>query len=224
MRWTRNAVLLLALGAVITVAHYRFIPVWATPLMLIRTLEGHPPARVAKRWAPLDAISPALQRAVIAAEDQRFCTHWGFDWRALRKVIERNEDRGASTITQQTAKNVFLWPGRSWLRKGMEAGYALLIEAMWPKERILEVYLNVVEFGPGVYGAEAAARTYFGRSAAELSGRQAALMAAVLPNPLERSPARPSGYVAGRASHIQGQMRNIRVAGDFGLCPPEGEK
>jgi len=217
-RWCRLSLLLLALGAFVSVAVYAVLPPWGTPLMLVRTLQGDAPA-AGRKWVALDEISPALQRAVVASEDQRFCEHWGFDFDQIRRVLERDERRGASTITMQTAKNVFLWPDRSYIRKALEAPYSLLIEALWSKERVLEVYLNVAEWGPGIYGAEAAARAYFGRPAAQLSAQQAALMAATLPNPRERSPARPSGYVTRRAAQIGAQMRIVPVAGDFGLCP-----
>ncbi len=214
----KRAVGLLVLAALVNVAVYAVLPPWGTPLMLVRTLEGDAP-EAGRKWVTLDEISPALQRAVVASEDQLFCEHWGFDWEQVRRVLERDGRRGASTITMQTAKNVFLWPDRSYVRKALEVPYSLLIEALWSKEWTLEVYLNVAEWGRGIYGAEAAARAYFGRSAAQLSAQQAALMAAALPNPRDRSPARPSGYVARRASEIRAQMRILPVAGEFGLCP-----
>lgn len=210
--------LLVGLPAALTLV-FRLVPPPATPLMIIRMAQGF---GLDKSWRPLERISPHLQRAVIAAEDATFCSHWGFDWRAIDNAIDRYEKGGkvlgASTISMQTAKNVFLWPGRTFLRKGLEAYLTLYIEALWPKERILEVYLNVAEFGPGLYGAEAAARRYFGKSADTLSAREAALLAAVLPAPLERSPARPSAYVAQRAAIIGARANHVRLSRDGG-CP-----
>ncbi len=197
---------------------FRVVPPPATPLMVIRVIQGH---GLDKEWRPLDAIAPALRRAVIAAEDAKFCSHWGFDWQAIDNAIDRYEEGGrvlgASTISMQTAKNLFLWPGRLFVRKGLEAYLTLYLEALWPKDRILEVYLNVAEFGPGLYGAEAAARRYFGKPAAALSAHEASLLAAILPAPLERSPARPSAYVAGRAATIAARAGQVRL-GPGGGC------
>ena len=153
------------------VALYRVVPPPATPLMLLRAAQGY---GMTKTWRPLDEISPNLVRAVIAGEDARFCQHHGFDWEAIEAAWERYERGGgrlvgASTISMQTAKNLFLWPGRDWLRKGLEAWFTAWIELFWSKRRIIEVYLNVVEWGPGIYGAEAAARHYFGKPAASLT-------------------------------------------------------
>lgn len=196
----------------------RFLPPPLTPLMAIRMVQGH---GLDKQWRGLDDISPHLRRAVIAAEDGKFCSHWGFDWAAIDNAIDIYEDGGkvlgASTISMQTAKNVFLWPGRNFLRKGLEAYFTLYLEALWPKRRILEVYLNIIELGPGLYGAEAAARRYFGKSANALSAREAALLAAVLPDPLDRSPARPSAYVARRAALIDARADQVRLGRD-GAC------
>ncbi len=170
---------------------FRFVPPPST-LMLGRWLLAEP---VERHWVPLSAISPRLVAAVVASEDARFCRHGGVDWDALREVIEEaGEDgpsRGASTITMQTVKNVFLWPGRSIVRKGIEIGLAPVVDFVWSKERVMEVYLNVAEWGPGVFGAEAAARRHFRKSASELTAREAALLAAALPNPLRRDPGRP---------------------------------
>lgn len=191
---------------------FRVVPPPATPLMVIRMIQGH---GLDKEWRPLDRIAPALRRAVIAAEDAKFCTHWGFDWQAIDIAIDRYEEGGqvlgASTISMQTAKNLFLWPGRLFVRKGLEAYLTLYLEALWPKDRILEVYLNVAEFGPGLYGAEAAARRYFGKPAAALSAHEASLLAAVLPAPLQRSPARPSAYVVRRAATIAARAAQVRL-------------
>jgi monofunctional biosynthetic peptidoglycan transglycosylase len=171
---------------------------------------------------PLSRISRHLQRAVIASEDQRFCAHAGFDWVELRRAYEEwragDGSRGASTITNQVAKNLFLWPGRSVIRKGLEAGFTVLIEALWSKDRILEVYLNVIEMGDGVYGAEAAARIHFKRSAAELSSTQSALIAGVLPSPRIRADAITAPYMRARAALIQQRMAQTPL-GERRLCP-----
>jgi monofunctional biosynthetic peptidoglycan transglycosylase len=151
--------------------------------------------------------------AVIAGEDQNFPDHFGFDWKAIEKAVEHNESsrrkRGASTVSMQTAKNLFLWESRSWLRKGFEAYFTLLLESTWPKKRILEVYLNIVEFGDGIYGVEAASRAYFGKAAKRLTPSEAALLAAVLPNPHKYRANAPSEYVRGRQEWILGQMRQL---------------
>ncbi|MBB5211905.1 monofunctional biosynthetic peptidoglycan transglycosylase [Microbulbifer hydrolyticus] len=162
-------------------------------------------------WQPLENISPNLQMAVIAAEDQKFPQHFGFDFGSLQKAFSENRKRtrGASTITQQTAKNLFLWNGRSYVRKGLEAWFTLLMELLWPKQRILEVYLNIAEFDEGVYGAEAAARHHFGNSARHLSRWQSGLLAAVLPSPRRMSASYPSEYVQGRAHTINRQARQL---------------
>lgn len=164
-------------------------------------------------WEKLDNISVNMQKAVVAAEDQKFPEHFGFDTEAIEKALEKNEKggklRGGSTISQQTAKNAFLWQGRTWVRKGFEAYFTLLIEIIWGKKRILEVYLNIIELGNGVYGAEAAAQKYFGKSAAQLSPQQAASLAAVLPAPKRYSVTKPGPYVRKRQKWILRQMRNM---------------
>ena len=157
---------------------------------------------VDRQWAPLEAVAPVMARSVVAAEDANFCLHWGFDMAAIREAIDQGGTRGASTLTQQTVKNVFLWQGRSWPRKALEALMTPAVELVWTKRRTLEIYLNVAEFGKGVFGIEAAAQHYFGVSAKELSGARAALLAAALPNPKERNPARPSGFLRKRARQI----------------------
>ena len=173
--------------------------------------------RIAYDWRDLDAIAPSLPVALVAAEDQNFAQHHGFDLRAIEKARVNNargrKVRGASTISQQTAKNLFLWSGRSWIRKGIETWYTLLIELLWPKQRILEVYANVAEFGDGVYGAQAAARTFFRKDAGRLAPSESARMAAVLPNPKRYSVARPGPYVMRRARWIQRQSSQIGGAG-----------
>ena len=172
-------------------------------------------------WTPLDRIAPSLPLAVVAAEDARFCGHHGFDWAAMRAAAERNAEggrtRGGSTLSQQTAKNVFLWPHRDYVRKGLEAGYTALIEALWGKRRILEVYLNVVEWGPGVYGAEAAAQRWFGVDADRLTPAQADRLAAILPSPLKWRAAQPGRYVARRSRRIGANARVVR-ADDLLAC------
>lgn len=203
-------------GCVLLVLVFRFVPVPVSGLMVQRRVEswfsGKPYAS-RHRWVPLEDISPSLGVAVIAAEDQTFADHFGFDWQAIEKAVQHNEKsrrkRGASTVSQQTAKNAFLWNSRSWTRKGLEAWFTLLIEAGWSKKRILEVYLNIVEFGEGVYGAEAAARTYFGKPAKRLTPSEAALLAAVLPNPRKFRANAPSDYIRGRQAWILGQMRQL---------------
>lgn len=193
----------LVLPAVV-VALYRFVPPPMTPLMLIRG------GTVAYDWVPMTRIAPILARSVLTAEDESFCQHFGFDKAALERALDDylDEDeeatlRGGSTISQQTAKNVFLWPQRSWLRKGLETWLTLYIEALWPKERIMEIYLNVVEWAPGVYGAEAAAQHHFKKAAAKLSAHEAAALAAVLPNPRKWSASNPGPYVQSRTETLQ---------------------
>jgi monofunctional biosynthetic peptidoglycan transglycosylase len=183
--------------------------------MVIRAVEGVRPAKHPElwryNWRPLEQISANLQKAVITAEDQKFYQHQGFDFEAIEKAIEHNQKRpkkkkGASTISQQTAKNVFLWPARSWLRKGLEAYFTAMIELMWSKDRIMEVYLNIVEFGPGIYGAEAAAQAFFGKPAARLSASESALLAASLPNPRQLKVNQPGPYMRRRQSRILALM------------------
>ena len=202
-------------ATVLPVLLLRFVDPPTTAFMLryrVATLsEDLPPLQ--QTWVDWERISPAAKLAVVASEDQKFQGHAGFDVDAIQKAWEHNERsrriRGGSTITQQLAKNLFLWPERSWVRKGLEAWFTLWIEALWPKRRVLEVYLNVVEFGPGIFGVGAAADEYFGRSAAQLDRRQAALLAAVLPNPTRYSVRSPSERVRSRASWIQGQMNRL---------------
>ena len=209
-----RVLLLLALLALLlppaAVALYRFVTPPVTPLMLIRHWQGAPIRQV---WRPLDRISPRIQAAVVAAEDSRFCLHSGFDWEAISKDLAENERggrlRGASTISQQTAKNLLLWPDRTWIRKGAEAYVTVLMEAMWPKARILEVYLNIIEWGPGIYGVEAASEAYFGSDNMALTPARAALLASVLPNPLRWSPARPTAYVEHYAGVIAARVPEL---------------
>ena len=203
-------------STVLTVAVYRWLPVPITPLMVIRCVQNihnGETAAIHHKWVPLKQISPYLPVAVMASEDQNFMHHHGFDFNAIQDAaIERLEgkrSRGGSTISQQTAKNVFLWPQSSWLRKGFEVYFTVLIELMWPKERIMEVYLNSIEMGPNIYGAEAVAQRHFGCSARKLRRSDCALIAATLPNPLRFSSLAPSGYMRKRQKKIEQEMRHI---------------
>ena len=183
---------------------YRFTPPPITILMIERQIQGQ---GMDHRWVPITAIAPAMTRAVIASEDARFCEHHGFDLKAIDKAIKHNETRpgrirGGSTVSQQTAKNVFLWPERSYVRKGLEAWFTVLIETVWGKRRIMEVYLNTVEMGPGIYGVEAAAERYFKVDAADLTPAQADRLAAILPSPLKWKAEDPGPYVRRRTGRI----------------------
>jgi monofunctional biosynthetic peptidoglycan transglycosylase len=222
VRFLGKLMIWFVLLSVVGVLLFRFLPVIGTPLMVIRSVqslsEGERPV-VNYRWVPYEQISDHLKRAVIASEDQRFYSHHGFDRIEIEKAIRENKSRkkarGASTISQQTAKNLFLWPRSSWLRKGLEAWFTLLIELLWPKERILEVYLNIMETGKGLYGAEAVARTHFNTTAAKLTPQQSALIAATLPNPLVYNSLQPGTYIKRRQAWILRQMHTIRlVEGD----------
>lgn len=210
--------MVLAAGVpVLQVLVLRFVDPPLSMFMAIRQVEawtgGEGDFRLQHEWRDLDRIAPSLPVSVIAAEDQNFAHHRGFDLEAIEQARAHNarggRTRGASTISQQTAKNLFLWSGRSWVRKGMEAWYTLLIEVLWPKTRILEVYVNVAEFGDGVYGAQAAARHHFGKDAAQLSAGESARLAAVLPSPRRYSASRPGPYVQRRAQWIQRNARQI---------------
>lgn len=201
--------------ALLMVLVYKWVPVPGTPLMVIRKFEtrddGKSAPSIKHDWVSLDKISPHLQLAVVCSEDQNYLKHYGIDWGAVEKAQKENEKRkrprGASTISQQTAKNVFLWQGKNYFRKGLEVCFTYLIETAWSKERIMEVYLNSIEMGDGIYGAEAASQAYFGKSASRLSPEEAALIAAILPNPRRYSAKNPSGYVRGRQQAILHQMR-----------------
>lgn len=198
-----------ALVIVLTLAYLAVPPV--STLMMARWLSG---GSVARTFTPLSQISPQLPAAVIASEDARFCQHGGVDWSALHEVIsdEDGPSRGASTIPMQVAKNLFLWPSRSYLRKGMEIPLAMLIDLAWSKRRLLENYLNIVELGDGVFGAEAAARRYFGKRARDLSASEAALLAAALPNPILRNPGRPTPRYRGLARRLETRMASAAAA------------
>lgn len=210
----RVAVAFLAI-TVLPVLVLRFVDPPTTAFMVryrvLSLFDDAPPLR--QQWVDWEAISPSAKLAVIASEDQKFADHSGFDVDSIRLAWRQGEKgrrlRGASTISQQLAKNLFLWPDRSWIRKGLEVWFTLWLEALWPKQRVLEVYLNVVEFGPGVFGVGAAAEAFFQRPASRLDGRQAALLAAVLPNPRRFSAGNPSPYVRTRAAWIQRQMGRL---------------
>lgn len=197
---------------------FRFLPVPGTPNMLIGLATGK---GVQYRWS--DDISPRLERAVIAAEDQNFCRHNGFDWAAIDKAMKEHQRnpkkrlRGASTISQQAARTLFLVPMRSWIRKGLETYLTVLMEALWPKKRILDAYLNLVDWGDGIYGAQAASEAYFGTDAGSLTGAQAARLAAILPNPHKWRAARPGRYVARRAASLQGRSAMV-VRDGLNVC------
>jgi monofunctional biosynthetic peptidoglycan transglycosylase len=208
-----KAVVCFLVLSIVTVILYRWIPVPVTPLMIIRCVEQKIDGKklmLNKEWEPLENISPNMQLAVVCSEDQNFVRHSGFDFDAIDRALKYNEHHrrkhGASTISQQTAKNVFLWSGRSWVRKGFEVYFTFLIECLWSKERIMEVYLNVIETGDGIYGAQAASTVFFHKNATNLSKGEAALIAAVLPNPVHFSIARPSGYILRRQGWIIHQM------------------
>jgi len=194
----RGGVAVLGL-VILATAFYSWVNPPTTPYMWA---EGRRSGPVAQDWVPLEEISPHMRRSAVAAEDVNFCRHWGLDITAIRAAIADGRGRGASTISQQTVKNVYLWHGRSWFRKAVEAGWTPLVESIWGKERILEVYLNVAEFDTGVFGVEAAARHYFGVSARDLSALQAARLAAVLPNPKGWSASEPSDWVRDRTRSI----------------------
>ena len=197
--WRRRAarlLLFLAAAILLSIVAFRFVNPPVTSVMAINRLSG---GTVRQSWVPLENISGDLARAVIANEDGRFCVHWGVDWGAVREAIKEGDGfadfRGASTIPMQTAKNLYLWNGRSYVRKTLEVPLAYLLSLVWPKQRVIEVYLNVAQFGPGIFGAEAASRHYFHKSAADLTRGEAILLAAALPNPSWRNPAKPSRHM-----------------------------
>jgi monofunctional biosynthetic peptidoglycan transglycosylase len=219
LRLLRNLLVMLLVVALVLppawVLAYRFVAPPLTFLMIERATEGYGIERV---WRPISRISPAMTRAAIASEDAHFCKHHGFDFKAIDKALKHDERRpsrlrGGSTISQQTAKNVFLWPGRSWVRKGIEAWFTVLIEAIWGKRRIMEVYLNTVEMGPGVYGVQAAAHRDFHVDAEDLSAAQASRLVAVLPSPLKWSAEDPGPYVLRRTGRIDARQGTVRADG-----------
>ena len=206
-------------STILSVVALRWLPVYFTPLMFIRLgqqVDEGKSMTLHHHWVPMEQISPSLPIAVMASEDARFSEHHGFDYKAIEHAAMRNmkhpekQKLGASTISQQTAKNVFLWPGRSWVRKGFEVYFTLLIELMWSKERIMEVYLNSIEMGDGIYGADAVAEWHFNTTAANLTKAQCALIAVSLPNPRRFNSARPSGYMLKRQARILREMRFVK--------------
>jgi monofunctional biosynthetic peptidoglycan transglycosylase len=215
-RWIRNVFVVFILGSVAWTLISGIIPVTLTPLMIIRYVEarksGDQPT-IKKEWVPIEKMSHHLIQAVVASEDNLFLEHKGFSVKDIKKAWENNKTseriKGGSTISQQTAKNVFLWPERSYLRKGLEAWFTFLMELFWSKKRIMEVYLNVIEMGDGIYGAQAAAREYFSRDASDLTARQAAAIAVCLPNPRRFNPAKPSPYIRRRTDAIVALMRKL---------------
>lgn len=216
-RWSWRLALAWVIASVAAVLLLRFVPVGYSGFMFQRQVSawfaGETDFRLRQRWVPLREVSRELPIALVAAEDQKFPQHSGFDVEAIRDAIEDAEDgerlRGASTISQQTAKNLFLWNGRSFVRKGLEAYFTVLIELCWPKQRILEVYLNVAEFGDGIYGAAAASDVYFRKTPGALTARESALLAAVLPNPRRLRVDKPSAYVHRRVAWIERQARQL---------------
>lgn len=213
LRWVFIAVAALAAAYALTVlllvVAYRWVNPPTSTLMLGQAMSG---TQIAQRWMPLDRMSPNLLHAVILSEDGQFCRHHGVDWLAMREAIEQSLDgaaRGGSTITMQTVKNLFLWPSKSYVRKAIEIPLALGSEAVWPKRRILEMYLNIAEWGPGIFGAEAAARYHFGKSAANLTVREASLLAVSLPNPFEREAGQPGPGTQRLADRLQVRMRRV---------------
>jgi len=216
LKFLRNILFLFFILSISWVILARFVPVFFTPLMAIRTTEsiftGDIPKN-SKKWVSIEDISPNMVQAVVASEDNLFMTHYGFSIVDINKAIKHNNKgkriRGGSTISQQTAKNVFLWPNRSYIRKGLEAYFTVLIELIWSKKRIMEVYLNVIEMGDGIYGVEAAALEHFGVQASHLSRSQAALIAACLPNPRRFNVGNPSGYIQRRKNKIVSLMNKL---------------
>jgi monofunctional glycosyltransferase len=213
----KRILLIFFISSIAGVLLFRFVPVPFTPLMIIRLVEQWQDGsslRLDKSWRPLDEISPHVPLAMLAAEDQKFLEHHGFDFEAIKKTWKKNAKSkrvpGASTISQQTAKNVFLWPSRSWIRKGFEAYFTVLIELLWSKQRIMEVYVNVIEMGNGVYGIEAAAQEYYKKSAAKLNRGEAAMIACILPNPRKFSPLRPSNRIFLKHQRVMKSMNMLQ--------------
>lgn len=215
--WVMKLLLIMFAASILAVLIARFVPVYFTPLMFIRAAEsvfsGEKPT-FERNWTSIHNISPNMIQAVVASEDNLFLEHNGFSFNDIEKAIEHNKKgkriRGGSTISQQTAKNVFLWPHRSWIRKGLEAYFTVLIEFFWTKQRIMEVYLNVAETGDGMYGVQAAAENYFDKDAKNLSKSQSALIAVCLPNPRKFNPAKPSSYIQRRKNQIVSLMGKLK--------------
>lgn len=210
VRWTLRLVLIAIVAMFLLIGLYTVVN---PPTTAYIVSEGLRVGDIRREWRDIETVSPHMARAIVAAEDANFCTHWGFDMAAIRDALEDGAGRGASTISQQTVKNVFLWHGRSWFRKALEAAITPVVETIWTKQRILEVYMNVAEFDEGVFGVGAAAPWYFGVDAAELNSTQAARLAAILPNPKARSAKRPSAFVQKRARSIASGAATIRADG-----------
>jgi len=215
LRWTLRALLIFLIGSVLWVGLYRFVPPPVTATMLTNALDGR---GIAKDWMALDDMSPNMPRAAIAAEDGNFCTHHGFDFKAIQKAMASNFQgdrriRGGSTISQQTAKNAFLWQNGGYFRKGLEAWFTVLIELLWPKHRIMEVYLNVAETGIGTYGANAGSMRYFHHDASRMSRAEAARIAAVLPLPKKRAAISPSGFTRRYGDRIVRRIGQVQRYG-----------
>lgn len=210
LRWAGRALGAVAAFYAVLILLFSFVP---PPINLYQLGEVWRLGGIEKDWVPWEEIAPAMARSAVAAEDANFCNHWGFDMSAIRQAIEEGSNRGASTITQQVVKNVFLWHGRSWVRKAMEAILTPAVELVWSKERILEVYLNVAEFDEGVFGVQAAAQHHFDVDAKELSALQAARLAAVLPDPKGRSASNPTSFVRSRTRSIMSGAETIRADG-----------
>lgn len=220
-KWAKKIIVSFFVLSILSTLLFRFVPVPVTPLMIIRSMEqvaeGKMP-KIKKDWKSIDDISQNLILAVIASEDQKFAEHFGFDFKAIEKVVKQNEKlkkrgkpiKGGSTISQQCAKNVFLFPQRSYIRKAFEVYFTFLIELFWSKERIMEVYLNVIEMGDGIYGAQAASKSFFKKEAKNLSASEAALIAAVLPNPRKWNAGNPTKYITKRKNWILKQMSHLR--------------
>ena len=227
LKIVRNIIIIGFITSIVWVLVDWITPVYITPLMVIRSVEsvfqGKMPKN-SKKWVSINNISPNMIQAVVASEDNLFLTHYGFSIDAISKAIEHNQKgkriRGGSTISQQTAKNVFLFPQRSYIRKGLEAYFIVLTELIWGKQRIMEIYLNVIEMGDGIYGVEAAAQEHFGVSASQLTKNQTALIAACLPNPRRFDAGHPTGYILRRKEHIIGIMGKIGPI-NFGEKPKQ---
>lgn len=220
LKFLMYSVLVFFVSSLLIVVIYKFISPPFTPVMVIRIFEGWFEGKnisISKKWVPYEDISPNIFRAVVSAEDAKFMKHDGFDWQAIDNAKKYNERkhgtkmRGASTISMQTAKNTFLWHGRVYIRKALEAYFTVLTEFIWGKKRILEVYVNVIELGEGIYGVESASNHFFGKHAGELTKREAALLASVLPNPRRWSPASPTSYIESRVVFIEGRMGGVAI-------------
>ncbi|ROL59368.1 monofunctional biosynthetic peptidoglycan transglycosylase [Bacteroidetes/Chlorobi group bacterium MS-B_bin-24] len=220
LKFFGKVILYFLVSSIAIVVVYKFVPPPITPIMIIRQFEGWFEGKnigIRKEWVPYEKISKNVFRAVVSAEDAKFMFHKGFDWEAIKAARRYNELRkgqklrGASTISMQTAKNAFLWHGRNYVRKALEAYFTVLIEYIWGKKRIIEVYVNIIEFGEGIYGVQAAAEVFFHKNASELTQRESALLAAVLPNPRRWSPIAPTPYIEKRVAFIQGRMNSVVI-------------